>query len=86
MDQGGPGTAGAGKRSTTYRSNSETGPDPDAVNAALLCRDHLLSLVDAVAPIAAACETARPRRSLPRPKASASAVSQRTANTGWTWW
>lgn len=32
---------------TAYRRHGDTGPDPQAVNAALLCRDHLLGSMDA---------------------------------------
>ena len=31
---------------TYFRTSGETGPDADAVNAALLCRDHLLGSLD----------------------------------------
>jgi SatD family protein len=31
---------------TSFRIHSEAGPDADAVNAALICRDHLLGLMD----------------------------------------
>lgn len=69
---------------TAYRRHNDTGPDPDAVNAALLCRDHLLGSVDA--------RSLRLLRGLLEHKTkkdlaamegiSASAVSQRTARDG----
>ena len=69
---------------TAYRRHGDTGPDPDAVNAALLCRDHLLGSVDA--------RSLRLLRGLLAHKTkkelaamegiSASAVSQRTARDG----
>ncbi|AQT81856.1 RNA polymerase subunit sigma-70 [Mycolicibacterium litorale] len=69
---------------TAYRRHDDNGPDPDAVNAALLCRDHLLGSVDA--------RSLRLLRGLLEGKSkkelavmegiSASAVSQRTARDG----
>ncbi|WP_319429753.1 SatD family protein [Mycobacterium sp. RTGN5] len=69
---------------TAYRRHGDTGPDPDAINAALLCRDHLLGSVDA--------RSLRLLRGLLEHKAkkelaamegiSASAVSQRTGRDG----
>lgn len=69
---------------TTYRSNSETGPDPDAVNAALLCRDHLLSLVDARSlRLLRGLRNGQTKKELAAAEGiSASAVSQRTAKYG----
>ena len=69
---------------TAYRRHGDTGPDPDAVNAALLCRDHLLGSIDA--------RSSRLLRGLLDHKTkkelaamegiSASAVSQRTVRDG----
>lgn len=69
---------------TAYRRADADGPDPDAVNAALLCRDHLLGSMDA--------RSLRLLRGLLEHKTkkdlavmegiSASAVSQRAARDG----
>jgi len=69
---------------TAYRSGARSGPDVDAVNAALMCRDHLLGSVDA--------RSLRLLRGLLAHKTkkelaamegiSASAVSQRTTRDG----
>lgn len=69
---------------TAYRRHGDTGPDPDAVNAALLCRDHLLGSVDArsLRLLRGLLEHKTKRELAAMEGISASAVSQRTARDG----
>jgi hypothetical protein len=69
---------------TAYRRHGDTGPDPDAVNAALLCRDHLLGSVDArsLRLLRGLLERKTKKELAVMEGISASAVSQRTARDG----
>lgn len=69
---------------TAYRRNGDTGPDPDAVNAALLCRDHLLGSMDArsLRLLRGLLEHKSKKELAAMEGISASAVSQRTARDG----
>jgi hypothetical protein len=69
---------------TAYRRHSDTGPDPDAVNAALLCRDHLLGSVDArsLRLLRGLLDHKTKKELAAMEGISASAVSQRTARDG----
>ncbi|MBB3601643.1 hypothetical protein FHT40_001276 [Mycolicibacterium sp. BK556] len=69
---------------TAYRRHGDTGPDPDAVNAALLCRDHLLGSVDArsLRLLRGLVEHKTKKELAAMEGISASAVSQRTARDG----
>lgn len=69
---------------TAFRNGTESGPDPHAVNAALLCRDHLLgSLDDRALRILAGLRAGRSKKELAMAEGiSASAVSQRAGRTG----
>jgi hypothetical protein len=69
---------------TAYRRNGDTGPDPDAVNAALLCRDHLLGSMDArsLRLLRGLLEHKTKKELAAMEGISASAVSQRTARDG----
>jgi SatD family (SatD) len=69
---------------TTFRVNSETGPDADAVNAALICRDHLIgSLDDRSLRILKGLLTNHTKKELAAAESiSASAVSQRAGRDG----
>ena len=69
---------------TAYRRHGDAGPDPDAVNAALLCRDHLLGSVDArsLRLLRGLLEHKTKKELAAMEDISASAVSQRTARDG----
>jgi len=69
---------------TTYRSTASTGPNADAVNAALLCRDHLLALIDTRSlRLLRGLREGKTKKELAAAEGiSASAVSQRTARYG----
>ncbi|SBS74976.1 conserved hypothetical protein [uncultured Mycobacterium sp.] len=69
---------------TAYRRNGDTGPDPDAVNAALLCRDHLLGSMDArsLRLLRGLLDHKTKKELAAMEGISASAVSQRTARDG----
>ncbi|BBY57946.1 SatD family protein [Mycolicibacterium sarraceniae] len=69
---------------TAYRRHGETGPDPDAVNAALLCRDHLLGSMDArsLRLLRGLLDQKTKKELADTEGISASAVSQRTARDG----
>lgn len=69
---------------TAYRRHDDTGPDPHAVNAALLCRDHLLGSVDArsLRLLRGLLEHKTKKELAAMEGISASAVSQRTARDG----
>lgn len=69
---------------TAYRNALEDGPDANAVNAALLCRDHLLGSVDArsLRLLRGLLEHRTKKELAEMEGISASAVSQRTARDG----
>lgn len=69
---------------TTYRSTADSGPNADAVNAALLCRDHLLASVDARSlRLLRGLREGKTKKELAAVEGiSASAVSQRCARYG----
>ncbi|MCX2928961.1 SatD family protein [Mycobacterium sp. CVI_P3] len=69
---------------TAYRRHGDTGPDPDAVNAALLCRDHLLGSVDArsLRLLRGLLDHKTKKELAAMEGISASAVSQRTTRDG----
>lgn len=69
---------------TAYRRNGDTGPDPNAVNAALLCRDHLLGSMDArsLRLLRGLLDHKTKKELAAMEGISASAVSQRTARDG----
>ncbi|GAY19145.1 SatD family protein [Mycobacterium sp. shizuoka-1] len=69
---------------TAYRRQHPTGPDPDAVNAALLCRDHLLGSMDArsLRLLRGLLGHTTKKELAAMEGISASAVSQRTARDG----
>ena len=69
---------------TAFRSNSQTGPSADAVNAALICRDHLLgSLDERSLRILKGLMGDRTKKELAADEGiSASAVSQRAGRDG----
>ncbi|BBZ77945.1 hypothetical protein MANY_32820 [Mycolicibacterium anyangense] len=69
---------------TAYRRAGADGPDPDAVNAALMCRDHLLGSVDArsLRLLRGLLEHKTKKELAEMEGISASAVSQRTARDG----
>ncbi|MCV7216146.1 RNA polymerase subunit sigma-70 [Mycobacterium crocinum] len=69
---------------TAYRRHGDAGPDPDAVNAALLCRDHLLGSIDArsLRLLRGLLDNKTKKELAAMEGISASAVSQRTARDG----
>jgi hypothetical protein len=69
---------------TTFRSAGDGGPDANAVNAALMCRDHLLgSLDDRSERILRGLRAGRSKKELAMAEGiSASAVSQRAGRAG----
>ena len=69
---------------TAYRSAVDDGPDANAVNAALLCRDHLLGSVDArsLRLLRGLLDHKTKKELAEMEGISASAVSQRTARDG----
>jgi hypothetical protein len=69
---------------TAYRRHGEAGPDPDAVNAALLCRDHLLGSIDgrSLRLLRGLLDHKTKKELAAMEGISASAVSQRTARDG----
>lgn len=69
---------------TAYRRHGDAGPDPDAVNAALLCRDHLLGSMDArsLRLLRGLLDHKTKKELAAMEGISASAVSQRTARDG----
>lgn len=69
---------------TAYRRADTDGPDPDAVNAALLCRDHLLGSMDArsLRLLQGLLEHKTKKDLAVMEGISASAVSQRAARDG----
>ncbi|BBX20067.1 RNA polymerase subunit sigma-70 [Mycolicibacterium duvalii] len=69
---------------TAFRNGSASGADAHAVNAALLCRDHLLgSLDDRALRILAGLRAGRSKKEVAMSEGiSASAVSQRAGRTG----
>ena len=69
---------------TAYRSAVDDGPDANAVNAALLCRDHLLGSVDArsLRLLQGLLDHKTKKELAEMEGISASAVSQRTARDG----
>ncbi|HEY6508824.1 MAG TPA: SatD family protein [Vicinamibacterales bacterium] len=69
---------------TTFRNATDAGPDASAVNAALICRDHLLgSLDDRSLRLLAGLRDGRSKKELAMAEGiSASAVSQRAARAG----
>jgi hypothetical protein len=69
---------------TTFRSAADSGPDANAVNAALMCRDHLLgSLDDRSERILRGLRAGRSKKELAMAEGiSASAVSQRAGRAG----
>jgi hypothetical protein len=69
---------------TSFRAHGETRDDADAINAALLCRDHLLgSLDDRSIRIVKGLLTSQTKKDIAAAEGiSASAVSQRTGRDG----
>jgi SatD family (SatD) len=69
---------------TTFRNATDAGPESSAVNAALICRDHLLgSLDDRSLRLLAGLRDGRSKKELAMAEGiSASAVSQRAARAG----
>lgn len=69
---------------TAYRRHGDTGPEPDAVNAALLCRDHLLGSMDprSLRLLRGLLDHKTKKELAAMEGISASAVSQRTARDG----
>ena len=69
---------------TSFRVSGESGPDADAINAALLCRDHLLgSLDERSLRILKGLMEGRTKKALAAAEGiSASAVSQRAGRDG----
>ncbi|HNF05970.1 MAG TPA: SatD family protein [Mycobacterium sp.] len=69
---------------TAYRTGVEDGPDANAVNAALMCRDHLLGSIDArsLRLLRGLLEHKTKKELAGMEGISASAVSQRTARDG----
>ncbi|QFS93883.1 hypothetical protein FIV07_24255 [Mycobacterium sp. THAF192] len=69
---------------TTFRNATDSGPDPHAVNAALMCRDHLLgSLDERAVRLLAGLRAGLPKKELAMTEGiSASAVSQRAGGDG----
>lgn len=69
---------------TAFRNGTGEGADPHAVNAALMCRDHLLgSLDDRALRILAGIRAGRSKKELAMAEGiSASAVSQRAGRAG----
>ena len=69
---------------TAYRNAADDGPDANAVNAALLCRDHLLGSVDArsLRLLRGLLDHKTKKELAEMEGISASAVSQRTARDG----
>jgi hypothetical protein len=69
---------------TAYRNAVDDGPDANAVNAALLCRDHLLGSVDArsLRLLRGLLDHKTKKELAEMEGISASAVSQRTARDG----
>jgi hypothetical protein len=69
---------------TAYRRGADDGPEADAVNAALLCRDHLLGSVGArsLRLLRGLLEHKTKKELAAMEGISASAVSQRTARDG----
>ena len=69
---------------TTFRNATDTGADASAVNAALICRDHLVgSLDDRSLRLLKGLRDGRSKKELAMAEGiSASAVSQRTARAG----
>jgi SatD family (SatD) len=69
---------------TAFRNTADTGPTAQAVNAALICRDHLLgSLDDRSLRILAGLRVGRSKKELAMAEGiSASAVSQRAGRAG----
>lgn len=69
---------------TAYRRDATDGPDPNAVNAALMCRDHLLGSLDARSlRLLRGLLAGMTKKELAEMEGiSASAVSQRTARDG----
>jgi len=69
---------------TAYRSAVDDGPEANAVNAALLCRDHLLGSVDArsLRLLRGLLDHKTKKELAEMEGISASAVSQRTARDG----
>ena len=69
---------------TAYRAGGDDGPDVNAVNAALLCRDHLLGSMDArsLRLLRGLLEHKTKKELAEMEGISASAVSQRTARDG----
>ncbi len=69
---------------TTYRRAAADGPDPNAVNAALMCRDHLIGSLDArsLRLLRGLLEHVTKKDLAAMEGISASAVSQRTARDG----
>ncbi|MGB2922850.1 MAG: SatD family protein [Mycobacterium sp.] len=68
----------------TYRSSTDAGPSANAVNAALMCRDHMFgSLDDRSVRILKGLVSRRPKKELAaEEKISPSAVSQRAGRDG----
>lgn len=69
---------------TTYRRAAAEGPDPNAVNAALMCRDHLIGSLDArsLRLLRGLLEHVTKKDLAAMEGISASAVSQRTVRDG----
>ncbi|MCV7229664.1 SatD family protein [Mycolicibacterium komossense] len=69
---------------TAFRTDESTGPDANAVNAALMCRDHLLGSLDERSQrILSGLRAGRTKRELAVAEGiSASAVSQRAGRAG----
>ncbi|KRE26679.1 RNA polymerase subunit sigma-70 [Mycobacterium sp. Soil538] len=69
---------------TAFRNGTDEGADPHAVNAALMCRDHLLGSLDERAlRILAGMRAGRSKKELAMAEGiSASAVSQRAGRAG----
>ena len=69
---------------TAYRNAADDGPDANTVNAALLCRDHLLGSVDArsLRLLRGLLDHKTKKELAEMEVISASAVSQRTARDG----
>jgi hypothetical protein len=69
---------------TAFRDDTGTGPEPRAVNAALMCRDHLLGSLDARSlRIFTGMRAGRSKKELAMAEGiSASAVSQRAGRAG----
>ncbi len=76
--------AGLAAVRTTYRTGAPTGPPADAINAALMCRDHMLGSLDerSIRILRGLVHNQSKRELAAAEGISASAVSQRAARDG----